>query len=55
MALAGHSKENTIYARKNSFFQQNHVFTIANQVEEIGKIKDIKVSGISDLDVWDIF
>ena len=40
---------------KKSFFQQNHVFTKANQVEEIGKIKDIKVSRISDLDVWDIF
>ena len=51
MELDGHSKENTIYARKNSFFQQNHMFTIANQVGEIGTTKDTKVSGIFDLDV----
>ena len=48
-------KKTQFMPEKKSFFQQNHVFTKANQVEEIGKIKDIKVSRISDLDVWDIF
>lgn len=47
MVLDGHSLKKTQFLPETDpFFQQKHMFMIANQMKEIGKTKGIKVSGI---------